>query len=89
MLEDGGGLFSRAGLDEGNTLATTGWFFFPDGSSVGPSAGRFIPAIPPTVCKQADNDRSGEGREGEREGEEHRETKILTRGASVEVVVVL
>lgn len=48
MLAEGGGLFSLAGLDEPNTLATTGWFFFPDGSSVGPSAGRLIPAIPPT-----------------------------------------
>lgn len=47
MLEDGGGLFSLAGLEEGNTLDVTAWFFFPDGSSLGPSAGRFIPAIPP------------------------------------------
>lgn len=51
MLEDGGGLFSLAGLEEGNTLDVTAWFFFPDGSSLGLSAGRFIPAIPPTVCK--------------------------------------
>lgn len=50
MLEEGGGLFSLAGLDEGNTLAVTGWFFFPDGSPVGSSAGRFIPAIPPTAA---------------------------------------
>lgn len=50
MLEEGGGLFSRAGLDGGNTLAVTGWFFFPGGSPVGSSAGRFIPAIPPTAA---------------------------------------
>lgn len=54
MLAEGGGLFSLAGLDEGNTLDTAGWFFFPDGSSVGPSAGRFIPPIPPTACTPAD-----------------------------------
>lgn len=54
MLEEGGGLFSLAGFDEGNTLEDTGWFFFPDGSSVGSSAGRFIPPIPPTAAsKQA------------------------------------
>lgn len=47
VLEDGGGLFSLAGLEEGNTFDATGWYFFPDGSSVGPSAGRFIPPIPP------------------------------------------
>lgn len=50
MLVDGGGLFSLAGLDEGNTLEVTGWFFFPGDSSVGPSAGRFIPPIPPTTA---------------------------------------
>lgn len=49
VLDKEGGLFSSAGLEEGNTLDTTGWFFFPDGSSVEPSAGRFIPPIPPTV----------------------------------------
>lgn len=43
-----GGLFSLLGLDPGNTLAATGWFFFPEGSSLAPSAGRFIPAMPPT-----------------------------------------
>lgn len=44
-----GGLISPAGLDEGSTLDTTGGFFFPDGSSVGPSAGRLTPPIPPTA----------------------------------------
>lgn len=47
-----GGLFSRAGLVGGNTLAVTAWFFFPDGSSVAASAGRFMPPIPPTVCRR-------------------------------------
>lgn len=50
LMEEGGGLFSLAGLEEGNILDTTGWFFFPDGPSVGPSAGRFIPPIPPTAA---------------------------------------
>lgn len=49
-LLDKEGLFSLAGLEEGNTLDTTGWFFFPDGSSVGSSAGRFMPPIPPTAA---------------------------------------
>lgn len=41
-----GGWFSVAGLENG--LAMTGWHFFP-GSSMGSSAGRFTPAIPPTA----------------------------------------
>lgn len=49
VLVEAGGLFSLAGLDEGSTFDTTGGFFFPDGSSVGPSAGRFTPPIPPTA----------------------------------------
>lgn len=49
VLEEGGGLFSRVGWDEGNFFDTTGWFFFPDGSSAGPSAGRLIPPMPPTA----------------------------------------
>lgn len=47
MLEEGGGLFSLAGFEEGNTFDITGWFFFPDGSPVGASAGRLIPPKPP------------------------------------------
>lgn len=50
MLEEGGGLFSLACMEEGNTFDATGWFFFPGSSSVGPSAGRFIPPIPPTAA---------------------------------------
>ena len=65
--EERGGLFSLAGLDEGNTFATTAWFFFPEGSSVGPSAGRLMPPKPPTVCKHADTHR--QIRQGERGGE--------------------
>ncbi len=42
-------LFSVAGLGEGKTLAVTGWFFFSDGASLDSSAGRLIPAIPPTA----------------------------------------
>lgn len=59
MLAEGGGLFSLAGLEDGNTFAATGWFFFPDGSPEGPpegpSARRFIPAIPPTAAGTQSN----------------------------------
>lgn len=51
MLEERGGLFSLAGLEVPNILDVTGWFFFPGGSLVTGSAGRFMPPIPPTVCK--------------------------------------
>lgn len=85
MLDEGGGLFSLAGLDEGNTLDTTGWFFFPEGSSVGASAGRFIPPIPPTACRQIKSEMAER-----RQSRTLRDTQwILTRGASMEVVVVL
>lgn len=79
---EAGGRISPAGLDEGSTLDATGWFFFPDGSSVEPSAGRLIPPIPPTagpkqtvrvVCKHGLKPA----------------WLILTGGASVEVVVIL
>lgn len=49
VLLGGGGLFSLVGWDEGNALDATGWFFFPDSSSAGPSAGRLIPPMPPTA----------------------------------------
>lgn len=77
LLDEGGGLFSLAGLDEGSTLACTGWFFFPDGTSVGPSAGRFIPPIPPTVCTPADtqtHEDSGTGAERDRDRDTHSES---------------
>lgn len=91
MLEEGGRLFSRAGLDEGNTFAATGWFFFVDGSSAGSSAGRFIAPIPPTAANTWIN----RGRwDGKRKGTKRPrrtqpEISILTRGAFMEVVVVL
>lgn len=56
MLAEVGGLFSLAGLDEGNTFETTGAFFFPDGPSTGGSAGRFTAATPPTGKKHGDDD---------------------------------
>lgn len=87
MLEEGGGLFSLAGLGARNTLDATGWFFLPGISSVGPSAGRFIPPIPPTVHKhkyKAETEDKYEANDAHSDA-----VVILTRGASVEVVVVL
>ena len=48
--EEGGGPFFTSGLEAGNDLATTGRFFFPEGSFSEISAGRLIPAKPPTAC---------------------------------------
>ena len=86
LFDKEGGLFSLAGLDEGNNLDSTGWFFFPDGSSVGPSAGRFMPPKPPTAA----HTQTIQARERQRREEDAgRETLVLTRRASMEVVVIL
>lgn len=82
VLEEGGGLFSRVGWDEGNIFDTTGWFFFPDGSSAGPSAGRLIPPMPPTADTRRQCGWGATPGEG-------RAAAILTGGTSVEVVVIL
>lgn len=52
MFAEWGGLFSLEGLDPGNTLAVTPVCFFPEDSSATVSAGRFIPAIPPTARRR-------------------------------------